>query len=66
MCKKIVIALALASIVGPTFAGGANSDAYFDGFYGQVEVGLGSQTNQIGEFYNGSSTSLSNGNTAPN
>jgi hypothetical protein len=52
--KKIVAALALSSMVGSTFAAGANSDAYFDGFYGQVEVGLGSQTNTNTFGYGGS------------
>jgi hypothetical protein len=43
--KKIILALALTSMISSTFAAGANSDAYFDGFYGQVELGLGAQSN---------------------
>lgn len=52
--KKVIAALVLSSMVGSTYAAGANSDAYFDGFYGQVEVGLGSQSNANTFAYGGS------------
>jgi len=45
--KKMIAVLVLSSMVGSTYAAGANSDAYFDGFYGQVEVGVAAQTNQM-------------------
>ena len=54
MKKKIVLMLALCSAYGLSYAAGANSDAYFDGFYGQLEVGLGSQSNTNTWAYGGS------------
>jgi hypothetical protein len=52
--KKILLMLALCSAVGLTHAAGVNSDAYFDGFYGQVELGLGAQSNANTWSYGGS------------
>lgn len=63
--KKILSAVILSSIAGASYAAGANSDAYFDGFYGQVELGIGSQTNQVGISYGDASQTYSFGNTQP-
>jgi hypothetical protein len=59
MKKKIVLMLSLCTAAGISHAAGANSDAYFDGFYGQIEVGLGAQSNANTWNYSGSG---SNGN----
>ena len=73
---KKVLVLATALFLGlstTAFAGGLKSENYFDGIFGQVEVGLGSQTNTItnaysysGDGYNsGSSWAQPSGYTGP-
>jgi hypothetical protein len=57
--KKIVVLLALLGTASFASAAGVNSDAYFDGFYGQVEVGLGSQSNANTWAYGGSGSGYS-------
>lgn len=63
--KKIVVLLTLLGVTSVASAAGANSDAYFDGFYGQVEVGVGSQTNAVGISAGGATETYSFGNTQP-
>lgn len=63
--KKIAVMLVLSGMTSVTFAAGANSEAYFDGFYGQVELGVGSQANQVGISYGGASETYNFGYTQP-
>jgi hypothetical protein len=66
MLRKIALLGALMiSLTNFAFAGGAAAENYFDGVYGQVEVGMGSITNQFSVSNGGNTVGLPFGYTAP-